>query len=381
MNTTIAAAAFLASRDFILKHRTDYDTAVREFAWPAHERFNWALDYFDAIAAGNDHPALHIVEEDGTQTIRSFAELSRASNRVANFLRSLGARRGDCLMLMLGNEVALWETLLAAIKLGLVVTPATTLLTTADLQDRVDRGRVRFVVTSAVNVSKFEGVTGTFIRIAVGDAPAEWHRYDSGRDAGAAFTANDATRASDPMLLYFTSGTTANPKLVVHTHQSYPVGHLSTLYWLGLQTGDRHWNISSPGWAKHAWSSFFAPWNAEASVFTYNYARFKASTVLQTLVDFDVTTLCAPPTVWRFLIQEDLGAYRTKLRELASAGEPLNPEVIAQVEAKWGLQIRDGYGQTETTAMVGNPPGAELVPGAMGRPWPGYRIALLDPDG
>ena len=286
---------------------------------------------------GNDRPALHIVEEDGTETIRSFAELSAASNRIANFLRQLGARRGDCLMLMLGNEVALWETLLAAIKLGLVLTPATTLLTTADLQDRVDRGRVRLVVTSAVNVGKFAGVTGTFTRIAVGDAPAGWHRYDSARDASAGFTANDVTRASDPMLLYFTSGTTANPKLVVHTHQSYPVGHLSTLYWLGLQTGDRHWNISSPGWAKHAWSSFFAPWNAEATIFILNYTRFNAKAVLSALVQHRITTLCAPPTVWRMLIQEPLGDYRVALREALSAGEPLNPEVIATGAESMGL--------------------------------------------
>ena len=295
MKTTGAAAAFLVGRDFILKHRTDYETAVREFEWPAQERFNWALDYFDAIAIGNDRPALHIVEEDGSETIRSFAELSVASNRVANFLRDLGARRGDCLMLMLGNEVALWETLLGAIKLGLVVTPATTLLTTVDLQDRVDRGRVRHVVTGAVNASKFAGVSGTFTRIAAGDAMAGWHRYDAARHAAEAFTPSEPTRASDPMLLYFTSGTTAQPKLVVHTHQSYPVGHLSTLYWIGLQAGDRHWNISSPGWAKHAWSSVFAPWNAEATVFIFNYARFNATAVLDALVRHGVTTLCAPP--------------------------------------------------------------------------------------
>jgi acetyl-CoA synthetase len=380
-NKTEAAAAFLAGRDFILKHRIAYDTAVRDFEWPALEQFNWALDYFDIVATGNLRPALHIVEEDGTETIHSFAELSAASNRVANFLRGLGAQRGDCLMLMLGNEVALWETLLAAIKLGVVVTPATTLLTPADLQDRVDRGGVRFAVTSAVNVSKFEGVTGTFSRIAVGDGTSGWHEYDSARDCDAAFTANDATRASDPMLLYFTSGTTARPKLVVHTHQSYPVGHLSTLYWIGLQPGDRHWNISSPGWAKHAWSSFFAPWNAEATIFISNYARFNAKSVLNALVEHRVTTLCAPPTVWRMLIQEPLGDYRVALREVLSAGEPLNPEVIGQVQKAWGLTIRDGYGQTETTAQIGNSPGQPVKPGSMGRPLPGYDVVLLDPEG
>jgi acetyl-CoA synthetase len=381
MHTTAAADAFLARRDFLLKHRTDYDTAIRGFEWPVQEHFNWALDYFDALATGNDRPALHIVEEDGTEAIRSFAELSAASDRVANFLRDLGARRGDCLMLMLGNEVALWETLLAAIKLGVVVTPATTLLTTADLQDRVDRGRVRHVVTSAANVSKLAAVTGTFSRIAVGDATSEWHRYDSARHAAATFTASDRTRASDPMLLYFTSGTTARPKLVVHTHQSYPVGHLSTLYWIGLQPGDRHWNISSPGWAKHAWSSFFAPWNAEATVFTLNYERFNAKAVLEALVRHQVTTLCAPPTVWRMLIQQPLGEYRVALREVVSAGEPLNPEVIGQVQKAWGLRIRDGYGQTETTAQIGNSPGQPVKPGSMGRPMPGYDVVLLDPDG
>ena len=381
MKRTHGADAFRAARDFLLTHRTDYDTAVREFEWPAQEHFNWALDYFDLIAAGSERQALHIVDEGGAETIRSFAELSAASNRTANYLRSLGARRGDCLLLMLGNEVALWETLLAAIKLGVVVTPATTLLTTADLQDRVDRGRVRHVVASAASTSKFDGVSGAFTRLAVGEARSGWQRYDAATQADAVFTANDTTRASDPMLLYFTSGTTAKPKLVVHTHQSYPVGHLSTLYWIGLQPGDRHWNISSPGWAKHAWSSLFAPWNAEATIFIVNYERFSATAVLEALVRHRVTTLCAPPTVWRMLIQQPLADYRVALREVLSAGEPLNPEVIGQVQRAWSLTIRDGYGQTETTAQIGNSPGQPLKAGSMGRALPGYDVVLLDPEG
>ena len=381
MSTTAATAAFLSGRDFLLKHRTDYDAAIRGFTWPAQEHFNWALDYFDVIAAGNDRPALHIVEEDGTETIRSFAELSAASNRAANFLRGLGARRGDCLLLMLGNEVALWETLLAAIKLGVIVTPATTLLTAADLQDRIDRGHVRHVVAGSATLAKFAGLAGTLTRIAVGDAPRGWHRYDAASESSAVFTANEDTRASDPMLLYFTSGTTAKPKLVVHTHRSYPVGHLSTLYWIGVQPGDRHWNISSPGWAKHAWSCVFAPWNAEATVFIFNYARFNATAVLDALVRHRVTTLCAPPTVWRMLVQQPLGEYRVSLREVLSAGEPLNPEVIEQVRKAWGLTIRDGYGQTETTAQIGNSPNQPVKPGSMGRALPGYDIVLLDPGG
>ena len=382
--TGAASAAFVAARDFLLRHRTDYDTAVRGFRWPALDRFNWALDYFDVIAAGNTSPALHVLEEDGSETVRSFAEMSAASNRVANVLRGLGARRGDRLMLMLGNEAPLWETFLACMKLGVVVSPATTLLTPDDLADRVARGGIRFVVATASCADKLRDTLGGLTKVAVGGvmegAAPGWHSYDAARDADASFTPDADTRASDPMMLYFTSGTTAKPKLVMHTHQSYPVGHLSTMYWLGLKPGDRHWNISSPGWAKHAWSCLFAPWNAAATVFVYNYARFQSKAVLETLVRHKVTTLCAPPTVWRMLVQERLTDYAVALRELGSAGEPLNPEVIDQVRKAWNLTIRDGYGQTETTALVANSPGQPVKPGSMGRPMVGYPVVLLDAD-
>jgi acetyl-CoA synthetase len=372
---------FLAARDFLLRHRTDYDTAVREFAWPALDRFNWALDYFDQIAADNPRPALHIVEEDGSETVRSFAELAAASNRVANHLRALGARRGDRLMLMLGNQLPLWETLLAAMKLGVVVSPATTLLTEADIADRITRGRIRIVVADATSAGKFDGVSADLIKVSVGGAAPGWSAYEDHARAGVTFAADGETRATDPLLLYFTSGTTAKPKLVLHTQQSYPVGHLSTMYWLGLRPGDRHWNISSPGWAKHAYSCVFAPWNAGATVFIFNYARFQAKPVLDALVRHGVTTLCAPPTVWRMLVQEPLGNYPIALREVLSAGEPLNPEVIERVQQAWGLTVRDGYGQTETTLDVGNSPGQPVKPGSMGRPMPGYTVVLLDADG
>jgi acetyl-CoA synthetase len=373
------SSAFLAARDFLFRHRTDYDTAVRDFQWPVLDRFNWALDYFDEIAAANTVPALHIVEESGARTVRSFAELAATSNQVASYLRSLGARRGDRLMLMLGNQLPLWETLLAAMKLGVVVSPATTLLTPGDVADRISRGAIRFIVADAASADKFEAA-GDAIKVSVGKSVAGWHRFEDHARLGPAFIPGD-TRAGDPLLLYFTSGTTATPKVVLHTHQSYPVGHLSTMYWLGLQPGDRHWNISSPGWAKHAWSCVFAPWNAAATVFIYNYTRFQAKAVLDALVTNEVTTLCAPPTVWRMLVQEPLQQYRVALREVLSAGEPLNPEVIEQVQRAWGLTIRDGYGQTETTAQIGNSPGQRVKPGSMGRPMPGYAVALLDSDG
>ena len=182
------------------------------------------------------------------------------------------------------------------------------------------------------------------------------------------------------MLFYFTSGTTSKPKLVEHTHESYAVGSLSTMYWIGLKPGDVHWNISSPGWAKHAWSCVFAPWNAQACVFVYNFARFVPKLALDALVRHGVSTLCAPPTVWRMLVQEPLASYAVSLREIVGAGEPLNPEVIERVRHAWGVTIRDGYGQTETTCMVANSPGQPVVPGSMGRPMPGYTVDLVDLD-
>ena len=375
--------AFVAARDFLLAHRTDHDVAVREFRWPTLDTFNWALDHFDVMAAGNDAPALWIVGEDGSEQKRSFREMSQRSAQVANHLRALGVRRGDRILMMLGNEVALWETMLAAMKLGAVVIPATALLTPADLRDRIDRGNVRHVVAARSYTSKFADVAGDYTRICVGSAVSGWTSHDAADRHPPTFEPDAPTKASDPLLLYFTSGTTSKPKLVLHTHQSYPVGHLSTMYWLGLMPGDVHLNISSPGWAKHSWSCVFAPWNAGACVFIYNSARFNAQGLLAAVERCGVTTLCAPPTVWRLLIQEDLAAYRgrLKIRELAGAGEPLNPEIIEQVRDAWGIALRDGYGQTETTALLGNSPGQRLKPGSMGRPLPGYRVVLLDVDG
>ena len=375
--------AFIAARDFLLAHRTDYDTAVRDFRWPVLDEFNWALDHFDVMAAGNDAPALWIVGDDGREHKWSFREMSERSAQVANHMRALGVRRGDRILLMLGNEVALWETMLAAMKLGAVVIPATALLTPADLRDRIDRGNVRHVVAASAHAPKFGVVPGDYTRIAVGPRVTGFVNHDDADSFARTFTPDAPTKATDPLLLYFTSGTTSKPKLVLHTHESYPVGHLSTMYWIGLTPGDVHLNISSPGWAKHSWSCVFAPWNAGACVFIYNAARFNAKGLLNAVERCRVTTLCAPPTVWRLLIQEDLAAYRGRLaiRELAGAGEPLNPEIIEQVRDAWGITLRDGYGQTETSALLGNSPGQPLKPGSMGRPLPGFRVVLLDLDG
>ncbi|GAB1338603.1 isobutyrate:CoA ligase IbuL [Streptomyces sp. E-15] len=377
---TTATESFRRARDFLLEHREDYATAYAGFRWPRPDHFNWALDWFDVIAAGNDRTALHIVEEDGTETRLSFAELSERSTRVARWLRERGVAAEDRVLVMLGNQAELWETALAAMKLRAVVIPATPLLGPADLCDRVERGRVRHVVVRAEDTAKFAEVPGTYTRISVGGLPEEgWEPYEDAYTAPADFVPEGPTLADDPLMLYFTSGTTARPKLVEHTHTSYPIGHLATMYWIGLKPGDVHLNISSPGWAKHAWSNLFAPWNAEATVFIFNYTRFDAARLMAEMERAGVTTFCAPPTVWRMLIQADLTRSRGVPREAVAAGEPLNPEVIEQVRRAWGVTIRDGFGQTETAVQVSNSPGQRLKTGSMGRPSPGFRVELLDP--
>lgn len=377
----MGAEAFKAARDYLLAHRSDYRTAHAQFRWPRLENFNYALDWFDGeLAAGEqgERIALRIAGAGATQV--TFRALAQRSSRLANALRDLGVRRGERILVMLGNVVPLWETMLAAMKLGAVVIPATKMLTPGDLKDRLERGRVRHLVADAADAAKFAGLDASVTRIAVGEAPAGWHRYED-LQGDLAFEPDGATRADDPLLLYFTSGTTARPKLVEHSHQSYPIGHLTTMYWIGLQPGDTHLNISSPGWAKHAWSCFFAPWNAGATIFIVNQPRFNARGVLDALAANDVTTFCTAPTVWRMLVQEDMGACPAWLRELCSAGEPLNPEIIGHVQKVWGKTIREGYGQTETTIQIGCFPGEAVNPGSMGQEAPGYRIRLLDADG
>src|SRR6516225_3165989 len=356
-----STSVFRAARDLLLAHREDYDAARRSFAWPSLDEFNWALDWFDVIAAEHpDRPALRILSDDGSDVSLSYGSLSARSSQVAGWLRGLGVRRGDRVLLMLGNVAPLWEVILATMKLGAVIIPASTLLQPADLVDRISRGQVGHVVTEAAQLAKFGQVPGGWTRIVVDGAAPGWHSYADAFASGLAaeFVPDGVTRAGDPLLLYFTSGTTALPKLVGHTQASYPAGHLSTMYWVGIQPGDVHLNISSPGWAKHAWSNVFAPWNAQATILILNQARFNAAGLLKAIGDCGVTTFCAPPTVWRMLIQADLGAADVAaLRDCVAAGEPLNPEVIEQVRKAWGITVRYGFGQTETTAQVGNTPG------------------------
>ncbi len=378
--TSSPTQAFREARDFLLAQRGRHDAARAGFRWPQLQHFNWALDWFDVLARDNHTTALWLVNDDGSETRLSFAQMAERSNRVANWLRGRGVRRGERMLLMLGNVQPLWEITLAAIKLGAVVSPATTLLSADELRDRVQRGDMRHVIADAAGAARFVEVPGDYTRTLVGASLDGWADYAQADAASGEFQPDGATQADDPLLLYFTSGTTAKPKMVLHTQQSYPVGHLTTMYWLGLKPGDVHLNISSPGWGKHAWSSFYAPWNAGATIFVLNQARFDARFTLDAVVRCGVTSLCAPPTVWRVLILEELASWKVRLSEVIGAGEPLNPEVIERVRAAWGLTLRDGYGQTESTCMVGNPPGLAVRAGSMGQPMPGYRMVLLDAD-
>ena len=371
---------YRTARDQLVEVIGDYDEAVEAFAWPQLTgAFNWATDWFDVIARGNGRTALWVVEEGGDEHKISFAEMADASDRVAAWLGRLGVGKGDRVILMLGNQVELWESMLAVAKLGAVIMPTTGALGPADLTDRITRGGAKFVIANDEDAAKFDDIAGDYTRIVVGHAVDGWHRYATAYAVPSTGPFATRTNIDDPMLIYFTSGTTSKPKLVEHSQVSYPVGHMSTMAWIGVRPGDVHLAISSPGWAKHAWSCFFAPWIAEATIFVYNYRRFDAAAVLSQIRRAGVNTFCAPPTVWRMLIQSDLGPKPEVLREVLGAGEPLNPGVIAQVERAWGLTIRDGFGQTETTLQVGNTPGQPVKPGSMGRPMPGVPVVLVDP--
>ena len=395
MTTASVTDRFRAARDLLVECQEDYERARAEFEWPRFEHFNFGFDWFDALAARPDRadtPALIISDAGGGHLSRTYAELSAASNRAANWLRGQGIAPGDRVILMLDNQVELWELMLACIKLRAVMVPTTTQMTATDLADRVERAEAAWVVASAENLAKFAGVGEGLRLVHIPGVAAEGAArtapevaghtvlsYDDAASASSELTPDAPTPADETLLLYFTSGTTSKPKLVEHTHTSYPVGHLTTVYWIGLEPGDVHLNVASPGWAKHAWSNFFAPWIAEATIFVHNARKFAPVALMADMDEFGVTSLCAPPTVWRMLIKADLSLLRTPPVKTISAGEPLNAEVIDQVHRAWGTTIRDGFGMTETTLQVANTPGQKLVIGSMGRALPGMDVVLIDP--
>ncbi|MFN8496613.1 MAG: AMP-binding protein [Anaerolineae bacterium] len=368
---------------------TDYEAERRDFKWEVPADFNWAFDVVDRWAENPDQEAMLWVSHDAQQERRfTYADFRRRSNGLANALESLGVQRGDRVFLMLPRVPEWWEAILGIMKVGAVSMPGTILLTPKDIAYRAQAAETRVVITDAANAAKFDEVRGQCpsfqVMIVVGGEREGWLSYDSLVSAASDERERLATPSSDPCMVYFTSGTVGYPKMVLHTHASYPIGHIITgKYWLDLQPSDLHWNLSETGWAKAAWSNLFGPWNMGASLFIHDgRGKFNARETLEFLQRYGITTFCAPPTAYRMLVLEDLQAYQfPRLRHCVGAGEPLNPEVIEQWRNATGLTIRDGYGQTETVLLCGNFPPLAVKPGSMGKPSPGFDVAVVDYDG
>ncbi len=373
---------FLEARDFLLNVKS-YKEAYENFKWPDIKEFNWALDYFDKMAQGNNDLALIWVNENYDEKKLTFDEMRRRSNKVANFLKDIGLKKGDRAFIIMEAIPEGHELTLGLMKSGGVYIPGATILPAKDIADRIERGNIKFVIAQDEYVDKVMKVDKAVLDkvklINIGDQEREgWINYTKSVDKYSdEFTPDEPTYATDECYLFFTSGTTAKPKLVMHTH-IYPVGHLTTMYWVNTRKGDVHYNISSPGWAKYAWSSIFTPWNAGATIFILQYSKFDAELVLRMLEKYKISTLCAPLSVLKLLTLEDLSKYRFNLRQVVSAGEPLIPEVVEKVEEALGVEIREGYGQTESTCMVANFPNEPRKELSFGKCAPGYHIEILD---
>lgn len=364
----------------------NYDETRRDFRWPSPQQFNFAADVVGRWAKDGEAVAMRWVGDAGERTL-TFRHFAERSDRLANALERLGLRAGDRVLVMLPRVVEWWESLLGLEKAQLVAMPATTLLTPKDIDYRLDAADANAVITDTANADKVDAAprSGKLkAKIVVGAARPGWTDFETLVERAAATRPPSATPANAPSLLYFTSGTTGFPKMVLHTHASIGLGHSVTgRYWLDLRPGDLHWNISDTGWAKAAWSSLFGPWQCGATLLVqHTTGKFAAPEILRFLATYPVTTLCGPPTVYRMLVQEDLSdMHCPTLRHCVAAGEPLNPEVIAAWKEATGLTIRDGYGQTETVILCGNFPPVEVRPGSMGKPTPGFDLAVIDEEG
>ena len=378
---------FLKMRDFLMNVK-NYEEARNGFKWPTISKFNWAIDYFDKIAENNDNLALIYADENGNEKKVTFQEMKERSNQVANFLRDLGFQKGDRVFMVMDASVEIYEIILGVMKAGGAIIPGAALLSPNDIADRIERGNVKFFIAHSKYAEKALKNVGEDLKkltalIYVGDEiNSEFlndnvYNYKEADKYNKDYKAPFITYSNDELFLFFTSGTTSKPKLVMHNH-IYPVGHLTTMYWINLKKGDIHLNISAPGWAKYAWSSFFAPWNAEATILCLYYSQFDAKFVLKMIEKYKVTTLCAPFSVLKLFTIENLNDYNFNLREIVSAGEPLAPAVVKKIEDAVNVEIREGYGQTETTLLIANFKGEKRVLGSLGKPAPGYEIKLMN---
>jgi len=367
---------------------TDYDKAYAEFRWDVPEKFNFAQDVIDKWANENpDLEALLWLDDDGNEIRKTYADISRESKQLANVLTKLGIKRGDVVVIMLSREVEWWTISTACLRMGAILSPGTSQMTSKDIEYRINRAEATCFITSEIYAERFEAVRDncpTIVSsILIGSERDAWTNYATElANASEEFETAD-TAHDENAICYFTSGTTGYPKMTLHTHTSYPLGHLSTgRYWLDNRPGQLHWNISDTGWAQAAWSSFFGPWNMGATVFVHHTKSFSATGILDMLERYPINILCGPPTVYRMLVQEDLsGRTFDNLRYCIGAGEPLNPEVIETWQKATGLVIRDGYGQTETVLLCGSFACIEPRYGSMGKPAPGIDLQVIDHEG
>jgi acyl-coenzyme A synthetase/AMP-(fatty) acid ligase len=354
---------------------------------PAGEKFNWVSAIFENIHVKENPKVDALIWTNGRQTKRfSFEDLNIQYNRLLNFLRNKGIQTNAVLFCQIPLLPENWLTILASIKGGLRLIPAATVLTVNDIVYRFDKLMPDVVLADNETASKIDEAEKNIgkkisLKIIVDSEREGWFSFNEINREGINAIAAD-TNANDPLFLFFTSGTTGMPKIVTHTHTSYPLGHLTTASWIGIKVGDIHYNISQPGWAKFAWSSFFAPWSVGATVFAFHpYGKFNAHEQLSLIEQYKITTFCAPPTALRMLILADFKPYSFSLRECVAAGEPLNPEIIETWKKGTGLIIRDGYGQTESSCIVANLPNEKIKFGSMGRPTFLYDIIIADEEG
>jgi acyl-coenzyme A synthetase/AMP-(fatty) acid ligase len=366
----------------------DYEQACREFRWEIPEFYNFAFDVVDRWGEDTEKLAMLWVNEQGEERRLTFQDFTLRSNQVGNALRTLGICKGDRILIMSPRLPEWWEAVLGIMKIGAISMPGTTLLTSKDVGYRIQAAEAVAVITDEEGALKVEQVANECptlrLKIVLGAERAGWVNYARAVASAMSTLKPEPTRGDEPMMIYFTSGTVGYPKMVLHTHVSYPIGHIVTgKYWLDLKPTDLHWNLSDTGWAKAAYSNLFGPWIMGAAMFTFDgRGRFDARQTLELLERYPISTFCAPPTAYRLLVLENLRHYHlAALRHCIGAGEPLNPEVIDAWQRGTGQIIRDGYGQTETVILVANFPPLQVKPGSMGKPSPGLTIGVVDNDG
>lgn len=379
---------------YVRKDYEDYEDFYKNYKLNVPENFNFAYDCMDVLAEKSpDKLAMRWTNVAGDKRDFTFAEMKYYSDKTANYLKSLGIKKGDAVMLILKRHYEYWWTILALHKLGAITIPASNLLTPKDIIYRCNMADIKCIVCTA------DGDISHRVQEAAPECPSlkllittnapensHWLDFHKGVDAASSEfirpTGEEATKNSDIMLIYFTSGTTGMPKMVAHDYL-YALAHITTAaFWHRVDPDGIHLTVSDTGWGKAAWGKLYGQWLAETCIMVYDFDKFIPCDLLQIMQDYKITTFCAPPTIYRFLVKEDMSKYDlSSLKECTNAGEPLNPEIMDKFREFTGITLREGYGQTETTLTLATYPGMRVCPGSMGRPTPGYEITLLDENG